>query len=88
MNFPALKRRIKNLEVQGAKEIALAGLLFFEKYCSRHGFDKNFFRMASQLERTRPTAVVLHNCLEILSREKSVEKSANLSKFWSARMKK
>ncbi len=78
MDFRTLKKRIKNLEVQGAKEIALASLRFFEKYCSRYGFDKKFFRMASELEKIRPTAVVLHNCLEILSREKSVEKIREL----------
>ncbi len=73
MDFHTLKRKIKNLEIQGAKEIALASLRFFRGYCKKYGFDRKFFLMAKELERVRPTAVVLHNCLEILRKEKSVE---------------
>lgn len=74
MDFRTLKRKIKNLEIQGAKEIALASLKFFRSYCKKNGFDKKFFLLANELEKLRPTAVVLHNCLEILRKEKSIEK--------------
>ena len=74
MEFRILKRKIKNLEIQGAKEIALASLKFLKNYCKKHGFDKKFFLLADELEKLRPTAVVLHNCLEILRREKNIEK--------------
>lgn len=74
MDFRTLKKKIKNLEIQGAKEIALASLKFLKNYCKKHGFDRKFYLMTSELERIRPTAVVLHNCLEILKKEKNIEK--------------
>ncbi len=74
MRFNELKRKIKNLEIQGAKEIALASLEFFRDFCKKHGFGEKFEKYASELEKVRPTAVVLHNCLEILRMEKSIEK--------------
>ncbi len=73
MDFRTLKRKIKNIEIQGAKEIAIASLKFFKEYCRKHGFDKRFEKYAEKLESIRPTAVVLHNCLEILRKEKSLE---------------
>ncbi len=73
MKFSALKKEIKNLRIQGAKEIAIACLEFFRYYCNKHGFDKKFEKYAEELENLRPTAVVLHNCLEILRREKTLE---------------
>jgi ribose 1,5-bisphosphate isomerase len=71
---PSLQRfvhRLKALEIQGAKQIAIRSLLFLKAYDPTFG--RTFERAAKQLEAARPTAVVLHNCLEILRRERSTE---------------
>jgi ribose 1,5-bisphosphate isomerase len=65
--------RIKSLEIQGAKEIAIESLKFLRDYAKVNGFGKDFERASNSIEKARPTAVVLHNCLEILSQKKSVE---------------
>ena len=63
---------IKSVKIQGAKEIAVYSLNFLRKYCKRHGFGLKFEVVAWKLEEARPTAVVLHNCMEILKKKKSL----------------
>jgi ribose 1,5-bisphosphate isomerase len=65
--------RINRLEIQGAKEIAIESLKFLRKIAKEKGFGKEFEQAAKKLEKTRPTEVVLHNCLEIVKKEKNVE---------------
>lgn len=64
-----LVQHIKNLEIQGAKEIAITSLKFLQNYTKTTGFGKEFIDACNKLENARPTAVVLHNCLEILKKE-------------------
>ena len=64
-------RRLKALEIQGAKQIAIRSLLFLKAYDPTFG--RTFEHAARKLEAARPTAVVLHNCLEILRRERSTK---------------
>ena len=66
-------KKIKSLEIQGAKEIAVESLKFLRKYSKEKGFGKDFDRTARLIEKARPTAVVLHNCLEILEKDKNLE---------------
>jgi len=68
-----LLKRIKNIEIQGAKEIAIHSLKFLRKLAKEKGFGKEFNRAAKKLEKARPTAVVLHNCLEIVKKERKIE---------------
>lgn len=66
-------RNIKNVKVQGAKQIAIYSLKFLKKFCKKYGFGKKFELTCKELEKTRPTAVVLHNCLEILKKDGSLK---------------
>jgi ribose 1,5-bisphosphate isomerase len=66
-------KRIKSLEIQGAKEIAIESLKFLRNLVKEKGFGKEFDQATKKLGEARPTAVVLHNCLEILKRERSIE---------------
>lgn len=66
-------KKIKEVKVQGAKEIAIYALKFLKKYAAKHGFGLRFEVASYVLEQTRPTAVVLHNCLEIVKKEKSLD---------------
>jgi ribose 1,5-bisphosphate isomerase len=66
-------KKIKSVKVQGAKEIAVYSLKFLRKLGKERGFGKEFSHAAKKLEDTRPTAVVLHNCLEIIDKEKNLE---------------
>lgn len=65
--------RIKSLEIQGAKEIALESLKFLRNYSKKKGFGKEFDSACNKLEKARPTAVVLHNCLNVLRKNKNNE---------------
>lgn len=61
---------IRKVKVQGAKEIAVYALKFLRVFCKKNGFGLKFEVAAWKLEEARPTAVVLHNCLEILKKRR------------------
>ena len=65
-------REIKNFKVQGANQIALYGLEFIKQYVAKNGFDSNFSQIINILENARPTAVVLHNCIELIRKNKTL----------------
>jgi eIF-2B alpha/beta/delta-like uncharacterized protein len=71
-------KQLKSLQIQGAKEIAIESLKFLKPFCVKYGFGKKFEMVAKKIEKVRPTAVVLYNCLEILRREKSLKTIAHL----------
>lgn len=73
MEVARVAERISSVKVQGAKEIAVYSLKFLRNFCERYGFGLKFEVAAMVLERARPTAVVLHNCLEILKKKKSIK---------------
>jgi eIF-2B alpha/beta/delta-like uncharacterized protein len=73
MDVSKVAEKIQSMKVQGAKEIALYSLKFLRKFCKKYGFGLKFEVAAMILERARPTAVVLHNCLEILKNKRSVK---------------
>lgn len=62
-------RDIKEFRVQGANQIALYGLSFLREVAQKQGFGQRFRTISLHLEKARPTAVVLHNCIEIVNRE-------------------
>ena len=77
--MPELKEmteKIRSLKIQGAKEIAVESLKFLRKYSRKHGFGPKFSRAMRELEAARPTAVVLHNCIKVLKKDRS-EKRIN-----------
>jgi len=72
---PALARtveQIKSVKVQGAKQIATYSLRFLRGFCKRNGFGLKFEVAAKVLEDARPTAVVLHNCIEIIKKKRTL----------------
>lgn len=71
-------KKIKSLEIQGAKEIAIESLKFLKAFTKEKGFGKEFDKACEKLEAARPTAVVLHNCLETLKKNRSRETIAKL----------
>jgi ribose 1,5-bisphosphate isomerase len=73
--------KIKSVKVQGAKQIAVYSLKFLKRVEKSKGFGREFNKAAYALEHARPTAVVLHNCLEIVKKEKSVESIDNVLKM-------
>jgi len=62
--FKALLKDIKDIKIQGATAIAVESLKFLKKVLKKEGFGAGFRFYARKLEEARPTAVVLHNCLE------------------------
>ncbi len=63
---------IKQVKVQGAREIAVYALKFLKDFVKKNGFGLKFEVAAMMLENARPTAVVLHNVLETVKIEKSL----------------
>lgn len=63
---------IRDFKVQGANQIAVYGLTFLKDFAKKHGFGLKFEAAAHFLEEARPTAVVLHNCIEIVKKKKSI----------------
>lgn len=73
MESPAqASEKIRSVKIQGAKEIAVYSLRYLRRFCKENGFGLKFEVAAMVLEEARPTAVVLHNCLEILKKRKSL----------------
>jgi ribose 1,5-bisphosphate isomerase len=65
--------KIRSVEVQGAKEIAIYSLKFLRRLAKKKGFGKEFNHAMVELENARPTAVVLHNCLRLLRISKNLK---------------
>ena len=81
-------REIKNFKVQGANQIALYGLEFIKQYVTKNGFDSNFSQIINILENARPTAVVLHNCIELIRKNKTLTNIEQLISSLKASHKK
>ncbi len=71
---------IKSVRVQGAREIAIYALNFLQNFAKKNGFGLKLEVVAMMLEEARPTAVVLHNALEIVKKEKKLSTIAKLLK--------
>lgn len=63
---------IKAFRVQGANQIAIYGLQFLKRFAIKNGFGPSFRRAANSLEKARPTAVVLHNTIQEIKKERSI----------------
>jgi len=72
-DLEGLVKSVKVMEIRGARKIAIESLKFLRKLCKKKGFGREFNRASKKLEKVRPTAVVLHNCLEIIRKEKKIE---------------
>ncbi len=72
-NLSKAVKKLETVDIQGATEIAIFSLKTLRRIVKRKGFGKEFNEASRKLERARPTAVVLHNCLNILKREKTID---------------
>lgn len=72
---------IESVRIQGAKQIAAYSLKFLRKFGQEHGFGKEFTEIMDILEQVRPTAVVLHNCIEKLKQDNRISTIDNLIEY-------
>lgn len=63
---------IREFQIQGANQIALYSLYFLKKIALCYGFGLKFKTASQHLERARPTAVVLHNCIQIIKTNQKI----------------
>ena len=70
--------KIKNMKIQGASEIAIKELLYLKDFAEKHGFSQKFEKECKRLMNIRKTAVVSHNVISIILRDKSLEKITDL----------
>ncbi|HJT10052.1 MAG TPA: hypothetical protein VJ771_04645 [Candidatus Nitrosotalea sp.] len=71
-------RDIKEFKVQGANQIALYGLSFLKEIAQKDGFGQKFRTASRRLEKARPTAVVLHNCMYMVNNKPRISTIDNL----------
>jgi ribose 1,5-bisphosphate isomerase len=71
-NLDPVVRDIRSVKVQGAKNIAIFALKFLRKFAKKYGFGLKFEVAAQILEETRPTAVVLHNCIDAIKKRPKI----------------
>lgn len=64
---------IRSMRIKGANRIALAGLKALKEVAVNVGFGGEFTRACNMLVNARPTAVVLHNLVEKIRKEKTIE---------------
>jgi eIF-2B alpha/beta/delta-like uncharacterized protein len=64
---------IASLKIQGATNISIASLRHLEKFSEKSGFGKEFELEAKRIAAVRPTAVMFHNILEILLKNRNIE---------------
>lgn len=66
--------RIKNIEIQGAINIAIESLKYLKRFAIKNGFGSAFDRECEKLLKTRPTAVAIFNVISEVKKDKSIEK--------------
>jgi len=64
---------IRELKIQGARSIALAGLRAVREVAERDGFGRDFAKACKLLTSVRPTAVALYNALEDVKKKRTLE---------------
>jgi len=87
-NVEKVASEIRNFKIQGANQIALHSLKFIKKYVKKNGFDSNFSQITDVLENARPTAVVLHNCIESIKKNKTLTNIENIISLLKTSYKK
>jgi len=70
---------IKKMHIQSASTIAIISLKYLLFTAKRYGFGKKFISACNELSAARPTAVVLHNCIEKIKKEKNIQAIENLA---------
>jgi eIF-2B alpha/beta/delta-like uncharacterized protein len=69
-----IANRIKNLEIQGAINIASESLLYLKVFAKKNGLGHKFDIECDRLLATRPTGVALYNVIRELRSDKSLRK--------------
>ncbi len=87
-SFERVAQNIRDIKVQGAKQIAIYALEYLKSFAKKNGFGLKFEVAANILENARPTAVVLHNCLEIVRKEKTLSSINELIRYLESTSKK
>jgi len=64
---------IKTMKAQGARTSALVGLRALKEVVKENGFGRDFESACNALESSRPTAVALHNAIEKIKKEKTLD---------------
>ncbi len=64
---------IKELKIQGARNITIACLQLLRDYASIHSFDEGFSKLADELAALRPTQSVLYNAMKLAKKAEKLE---------------
>jgi ribose 1,5-bisphosphate isomerase len=64
---------IKRMRILSANTIAIVSLKYLKEMAKRYGFGKRFFSACNELENARPTAVVLHKCVDTIKNKRKTK---------------
>lgn len=70
-NIEKTIKDIKTLKIQGARAVAIAGIGILQEIHKVSGFSDDFEYMCDRLEKTRPTAVPMHNAIEMIKTKRN-----------------
>lgn len=77
----ATVKRIRDMDIQGAQEISVAGLRVLKEVAQVKGFGPEFAGAAEKLIGARPTGISLHNCMKPVKEKKSVKSIDKVLKY-------
>ncbi|MFA4820124.1 MAG: hypothetical protein WC613_04160 [Candidatus Aenigmatarchaeota archaeon] len=63
--------RLKTMKIQSATNIAISSMKHLKVFSVKNGFGNKFEAECTKLTAARPTAVILHNAIERIKKEKS-----------------
>lgn len=69
---------IKTMKTRGATPTAIVALKVLKEISKKKGFGREFNDACKRLENARPTAVVIHNAIEMVKKKKTVESITDL----------
>ncbi|MCK4634741.1 MAG: translation initiation factor eIF-2B [Candidatus Aenigmarchaeota archaeon] len=74
-------RRIRNLEIQGAREISVASMSVLKEVAQVKGFGPEFALAAEKFIGARPTGISLYNCMKPIKEKKSIKSIDKVLKY-------
>lgn len=80
-------KKIRNLEIRGAREVALESIKTLKKLAEEKGFGNEFEIACDKLANARPTAVAAYNSILLLKRKRRLEAFDELLDYWNNSIK-
>lgn len=71
-------KRLKDIKIQGAINIAVESLYYLKRFAKKHGFGREFDIECRKLMQARPTAVPLYNVINEIKKKRTIKAIDNI----------